>query len=127
SGEDVSFTVGLSDRKLNFDHQIVVYEVVLRNVGGGYDSNSGIFTSPAAGTYVFTWNSMTYNGNCRIFVYKNGQRFDVPAYSRGLNNENIESVTIVESLLKGDRVWVQTDKCSELYGGSYTYFTGFKI
>jgi hypothetical protein len=35
---------------------MVVFDVVKTNIQGGYNGNTGVFTAPIEGVYVFTYN-----------------------------------------------------------------------
>jgi hypothetical protein len=37
-------------------HHMVVFDVVKTNIQGGYNGNTGVFTVPIEGVYVFTYN-----------------------------------------------------------------------
>ena len=39
----------------------IICNITLANVGGGYDTSTGIFTAPTTGKYLFTAN-VAYNG-----------------------------------------------------------------
>lgn len=41
-------------------HQTIVFDVDVTNIGHGYSKNSGIFTVPVTGVYVFTWAIASY-------------------------------------------------------------------
>jgi hypothetical protein len=43
------------------DHQTIIMDVAVRNIGNGYSTSTGIFTAPIAGVYLFTAN-IRYDG-----------------------------------------------------------------
>ena len=57
----VFFSVGLTHAIKPTSPQVIVFEKVWSNVGGGYSSTTGVFTCPVAGFYSFTVNLQTNN------------------------------------------------------------------
>ncbi|XP_069109616.1 uncharacterized protein, partial [Argopecten irradians] len=53
ASQSVGFHVSLSTTTAFGDHQIVVFDTIVTNVGNGYDSRHGHFTAPASGLYAF--------------------------------------------------------------------------
>jgi hypothetical protein len=105
---------------------------VINNVGGGYNSGSGVFTAPVGGTYVFFVSVQSYsteeirvdivlNGNSKVrtMAYDNG---DKDHYETGVN-------LVVLRLDKGDTVWVKRYSGKGYYSDSIpiTTFSGFQL
>ena len=103
----------------------VQFDEVLYNQGGAFNSHTGDFTAPVAGTYVFVFQTQSFLGDasslikandveiCRTLIY-DGDRFE-----QG-------SCPAVVHLNTGDRAWV------EPYGNTQSYndhasFIGFLV
>ena len=132
--ETVAFSAYLVSGISNHHNKSVIYNAVETNKGSGYSTSTGLFTVPVDGTYVFIWNSMTFNtgyGYCEIYLYKNGALLDfiiVQADSRGrTGGTDSASNSIVLSLNTGVKVGTRTTTCNYLYGRPHTFFSGFKI
>ena len=107
----------------------VVYDKVLINVGNAYNPQTGEFTCPKAGVYVFTWSMLSDSDNryCNAFIYRNGVK-SLMAYAHEANSYH-EAASNIEifHLDQGDRVWIQTQTCHYFNGYPYTAFSGWKI
>ncbi|XP_062587291.1 uncharacterized protein LOC134248916 [Saccostrea cucullata] len=57
-----------------FQNSAVKFSTVKINVGGGYNSNTGVFTCPSAGYYTFHWSLTSYRNEhrCTSAIVKNG-------------------------------------------------------
>lgn len=112
------------------DNQVLLYDKVITNVGGAYDSRHGAFRAPVSGTYKFTFSVL--QGTSQMYIalelVKNGVAIgrvrtgDQSYYAIGTNIINVH-------LNAGDDVWVRheesvgNDRVMSLAGG-YTMFTG---
>lgn len=91
-------------------HHIFVFDDVRTNIGSAYNKNSGMFTAPSDGVYVFTWTIFTY---ARSYAYSqiiiNSQAFTSMLTDSATVNE-IHSTTgvIAVSLNHGDLVYIRT-------------------
>lgn len=72
----VAFTATISDHYIEHagDHQVIVFDNVVTNVGNAYNSHVGIFVAPVNGIYVFSVTlfspaSVSFHAN----IVKNGQ------------------------------------------------------
>ncbi|KAK7507750.1 hypothetical protein BaRGS_00000715 [Batillaria attramentaria] len=108
--------------------QVVSFDDVISNAGGGYDSSTGVFTAPASGTYVFylqTLNHNTRDGRIFLDIIKNGEFLSrVHAGWSPFENGSTLSVTHLE---KGDTVNVQVSFGTAFWGGVFTTFSGFRV
>ncbi|KAK3105058.1 hypothetical protein FSP39_016358 [Pinctada imbricata] len=104
--------------------------MVITNRGGAYDSNTGIFTCPSPGAYVFTWSSMSGRDSeeCAVYIVHNGVKLmESDSDNEGNHQYEVASNTITLVLVKGDRVWIQTTHGNNCMGYPYTGFSGWKI
>lgn len=106
----IAFSVNFhkSSQRLNNSNQIVVFKNVLVNHGSGYNTNTGIFTTPHAGTYAF-FVSVQVPPNERLSTYLtlNGKLASVSLVGR-IQDYNTGSNMAILRLKKGDQVWVKT-------------------
>ena len=106
----------------------VVFEKVVSNLGNGYNNNTGVFTAPRKGVYVFLWTMTTYQGHSfEAYLVKNGVDIKY-LYINGGPQGGYEtgSTSALLELKRGDRVWIRGGN-----GGRVDYpnivFTGFKL
>lgn len=87
---------------------ILVYKNILINHGSGYNTNTGIFTTPEAGTYAFFF-SVQVQVNVRLLcvLMLNGETVSESLVGKILDF-NTGSNMVIILLEKGDKVWVQT-------------------
>ena len=130
-GSSVAFTASCT-KSISSSHKIV-YKKVITNVGGAYSGTTGTFTCPADGVYVFTWTLTTSTKRfCQAALYVNGNKQSgIRAYASLLDVSDVaytpSTMTGTFSLSSGDRVWVQTDSCSNFHGSPYNAFSGWKL
>ena len=126
---DVAFTVSLTIGG-SLANKKIIYDKIITNVGHGYSQQTGVFTCPKAGLYVFTWSTLSRGSseNCYAFIYRNGQKSLVSfSYENGGSGDEAASNTAVFHLSVGDRVWIQTTYCGWFHGYPYTAFSGWKL
>ncbi|KAK7163396.1 hypothetical protein R3I93_007448 [Phoxinus phoxinus] len=105
----VAFSVSLSSS--NGPHSslhTLIYKHIFLNTGDAYDANTGIFTAPMKGVYVFRLFSKAHGSSDKAVVaglFKNGQH-EISTYARQ-NSGFIGSSNGVSLLLeKGDTIYV---------------------
>jgi hypothetical protein len=118
---------------------IHIYDTVLSNVGGHYNSSNGTFTAPVAGSYVFTATvAWVEGGNCRyanIGFQKNSslllhRRDNWVSSGSGSSDYGGSTITGVIYLNANDtvRVYCASEQNNPLYRGDYSNsFTGFLL
>lgn len=97
----------------------IKFEVEKINIGGGYNNNTGVFTSPSDGYYVFHWSvtSTNINKRCSSAIMKNG--VEVIGNEVGGNQATFH-------MNRNDRAWIKaTSNCSLVY--NHSSFSGFKL
>ena len=128
----VGFTVYFStDPSPDFGvHGILRFNHIISNAANGYDVNTGIFTSPVSGLYVFHLTVMSVNGghSVSLNIVKNGAALD-DAYANGGNKHNDQGASLVTVHLKrGEKVWAQQSYGATVVRGSFlTVFSGFMV
>ena len=128
--KNVAFTVSLNNYGSQWANKRIVYNMVLTNTGNGYSAQTGVFTCPCDGEYVFTWNTMNSHDDqdCQAYIYRNGVAGLVTQSSEGGGSYNeVASNTIVYHLTKGDSVWIQTGTCGYFRGFPCTAFSGWRL
>ena len=106
-------------------HQTVEYDKVFTNVGNGYDSRHGHFTSPVKGVYLMSFTLMNMNGAAMaIEMVRNGVRI---AYGYGSSSGfNMGTQVAIVMLEKSDMVWVRhtSPSTQALNGYEHNTFAG---
>ncbi|XP_062613236.1 uncharacterized protein LOC134275014 [Saccostrea cucullata] len=93
------------------EHQTILFDGILTNIGGHYNPHSGIFTAPMHGVYVFTWN--LYCNSNGGYIYSEIAVNSNPIGSMLTScqgSTGVQSTTgiIVDEINKGDIVFVRT-------------------
>ncbi|KAK3091082.1 hypothetical protein FSP39_017000, partial [Pinctada imbricata] len=91
-------------------HQNIIFNRVQLNIGNAYDGNSGIFTVPISGLYVFTWTVIS-SGHGHIFtdLVVNGKVYGgIIGDSDDTLALSVGATTLVLDAKAGDRVLVWT-------------------
>lgn len=102
-----------------YKNDVVKFPVIKINVGGGYDSNTGVFTCPSDGYYAVHWSVASIDDKNRCFseIVKNGAEV--------IGNE-IGGNLATFHMNRNDRVWIKANSnCTTVYYQSS--FSGFKI
>lgn len=97
----------------------ILFPVTKMNIGAGYDPNTGVFTCPSDGYYVFHWRitSSDSNKRCSSAIVKNGA--EVIGNEIGGNQATFD-------MNRNDRAWIKaTSDCSIV--SNYSSFSGFKL
>ncbi|KAG9282180.1 collagen alpha-2(VIII) chain-like [Astyanax mexicanus] len=108
----------------------IVYPVVITNIGGGYNPNTGIFTAPSRGVYYFRFTVMglTNGYNTGVYMYKNQELLAyLFAYTYGYGKYISGGFTL--QLEIGDTVRTQLPTGFMLYHqyANTNTFSGFMI
>ena len=107
--------------------QVIVFDSVHLNTGGGYHNAAGIFIAPTAGTYLFSLSVMlnTPSSWISLELLKNGAVL-AEAYAHGYDQG---SVTVTTQLKTGDEVLVKVhgSDLGMVYGEKLTSFMGILI
>ena len=132
SKNPVMFKVSLNDGNQGAT-QILKWNNIILNIGGGYDDTTGLFTAPISGFYHFSFWGMNLNNTSAFVIewrknglpYTNGKHpTEAEVYSYG-NGHRLLSASNIVDLEAGDTValWVVSDTLYTQYNG----FSGFYI
>ncbi|CAC5382650.1 C1QL [Mytilus coruscus] len=116
-------------------HQTLIFDEVKINLGSAYSKNSGLFTSPDHGIYVFTWTVVADEYG---FVYSEIVINSTPFGSILTNSQDVRdfhTVTgiVVAEVNKGDEIYIRTNPNYPIKGrivsdsSLRTSFSGWKI
>ncbi|XP_066283083.1 complement C1q-like protein 3 [Branchiostoma lanceolatum] len=124
-------TTGLEKPSSN---TVLTYDIILSNVGGAYNQETGKFVATAGGVYFFTFTGMTPNvahSNYFVRLMKNGIKMvGLHENNGGQSHYQSSSNSAILQLQPGDEVWVELDSHSRsLYsdGNRFLTFSGFLI
>ena len=129
SKQRVAFTAGVTSGSSTWNSGTLVFDVVILNLGNGYNPSTGVFTSPVAGTYVFYVTAIEYN---KQYLYADIVLNSVSKVKLvGDNTAGYQTGTnmVVLNLQKGDSVWVKHVSGQGYWSTSVpaTTFSGFLI
>ena len=99
-----------------------VYNEIDDNVGGAFGEDTGIFTAPVGGYYLFTVQISTNKnqwGDVKIIV--NGEQVISVAKFNNAYGCTTTSGTTIQRLAAGNKVWVEQINHSDTYCDSSTW------
>lgn len=113
------------------EHQTVIFDKAITNVGNHYHTSTGIFTAPYSGVYVFHVTAMV-NGDKEVYleIIKDGIYIDdMQVNASGDPGEDAASEMWVLKLSAGAEVWIRNGyhNNNDLHGNCFTAFTGFLL
>ena len=123
SSKKVAFTDTVTQWMTSQTGKTLMFPHIITNVGGGYNGNTGVFTAPRDGVYVF-FCKITGRDNSDNLVFEfilNGSAKTLHlVYGRTDSLYRTSSNSIVLQLSHGDRVWIKMT-----FGGNhYSYGAG---
>nr|XP_022300497.1 complement C1q tumor necrosis factor-related protein 3-like [Crassostrea virginica] len=109
--------------------QILKYDQLVTNIGGGYNTTTGKFTAPADGVYSFSWTYMTKKGAaCYIGGVVNGRQLVWSAIHDQAATWISTTAHLVVQMKKGSEFWTPNFTGIAVYmHHHYTFLTGHKI
>lgn len=109
--------------------QVIRFENVNTNIRNAYSPQTGTFTAPVSGLYVFATTLMPNQGTTGHYEIRKNNAFITQLFSYGINGGfESASKTIVLLLNKGDQVNIHNvDSDKAIYGGNFSSFTGFLL
>jgi len=123
----VFFSVTMHAYKPVLALNTVVFDRVLSHVGGGYNSSTGVFTSPVSGYFSFQFNVMNMPGQVAEFgIFLNNERLCAARADKGFGYQ-CGSCAVTVEVKRGDRVQVVAAQESYPHNGEYAGFSGHLI
>ncbi|KAK7506690.1 hypothetical protein BaRGS_00002165 [Batillaria attramentaria] len=110
--------------------QTLVFGLVDLNQGGAYDKDTGFFTAPISGLYLFSLHlTHTPPGSIHAKIMKNGVEIAEVEASGDDKYHDRSSSSVVVHLAKADKVWVKRydGGSTQVQGGWRTAFTGILV
>lgn len=91
-------------------HQTLIYDAIITNDGNGYNSQSGVFTVPFTGQYVFTWSATVWVRSAyETQLMVNGDVKGVTFADAGeATDSDMSTGVVVVGVQKGDDVYIRT-------------------
>ena len=125
----IAFTALLSSNTKSSNGSYVIFDRVVSNFGGGYDSTRGIFTATTDGVFLFTSSFLVDDGYVNVQLVKNGNEI-ARGYAAKDSREGAGFITLIVPMSNGDRVGIKmipgwTTGC--LRGDFYSSFSGFSV
>merc|ERR1719154_449630 len=73
-GYNIAFSANRADSCCLGSNSRVRFEKTITSMGGGWNGPAGVFTAPDAGTYYFSWNTVSpTNEELQVFLMVNGE------------------------------------------------------
>ncbi|XP_052784562.1 complement C1q-like protein 4 [Mya arenaria] len=132
--QGVAFYAYLSANVCPGVHQILVFDVLVTNVGKAYNAHDGAFVVPVNGTYAFAVSLFSQGKKyVGVEIVVNGDvKGEVFADSQEINDVHSSSASVVVDVNVGDHVYVRRgadSTCGILSQASRgrTYFSGWLL
>lgn len=109
-----------SDR--NLQGEIIKFYNIVTNDGLGYDKNSGIFTAPVSGVYLFTVQICPEIGaHLQVHIVANGVVIGKLHFKNSSDNRDVcVSANGIHKVLEGEKAWIVCNKASSKGDVVYT-------
>ncbi|CAG5125789.1 unnamed protein product, partial [Candidula unifasciata] len=126
----VAFSTGLDEYDEVPGGEALIFNKVFLNVGSGYNSLTGIFTSPSAGIYVFHIHASTKCSHDFWVELFHNNEYVISAFAR--QNKDFDSAgnTVILQLNENDTVCVKAHRQAYLFGQAkeiYATLSGYRI
>nr|KAG5700177.1 hypothetical protein BaRGS_011020 [Batillaria attramentaria] len=112
-------------------HGTVIVPHVATNIGNAYDPQTGFFTSPVSGLYMFHVTFMNHDLNDQIHagIYVGGERVAHSTSDTRHGYWDNPAIAAIVHVAAGQKVQLRSDNSvvDNFYGVQYTTFSGFLI
>nr|KAG5706009.1 hypothetical protein BaRGS_028118 [Batillaria attramentaria] len=111
-------------------HGTLKFNAVVSNVGGGYNTESGMFTAPFSGTYLFLLGAMPDSSSGELAIMKTGRQTLALTFGEqaGAIQHLRDTAQAAVHLSQGEQVWVEHHYGSTSYREYWaTVFTGVLV
>ncbi|KAK3083518.1 hypothetical protein FSP39_024580 [Pinctada imbricata] len=129
--QEIAFSVGLTHNFASSNGDKVLFNRVFSNLGQKYDINTGIFTAPVTGVYVFHYHVLAQYAQEVWVELMHNYHYVNTAYGHTAGSYGVGSNAAVIELTSGDQVYLDIGKHdSFLYGGTdevYCTFSGYLL
>ena len=90
----------------NHTNGVLIYKSILSQVGGGFNTSTGVFTCPIPGLYLISMTLHVHTiGEINCSLYKNRYKIGPKIHIDGIYEESA-SQTVVLRLHQGDRLYI---------------------
>ncbi|KAK3775000.1 hypothetical protein RRG08_036294 [Elysia crispata] len=128
--QEIAFSAGLAHHEYLQASQKVVYDTIFVNVGGGYDSTTGVFTCPTPGLYMFQFHALSHSSSNMWLELHHNYAYVSSIWGHIDQDYAAASNSVILRLAKNDQVYIQTADQTDLYGATsevYGTFSGYLI
>ncbi|CAG5125790.1 unnamed protein product, partial [Candidula unifasciata] len=126
----VAFSAGLDKHTEVPGGEALVFNKVFLNVGSGYNSLTGIFTSPSAGIYIFHFHATTQSTRDFWVELFHNNEYVISAFARQKNDFDSAGNTVILQLNENDTVCVKAHRQAHIFGYPpeiYATLSGYRI
>lgn len=104
-------------------HHTVIFDTEITNIGSAYSPNTGVFTAPMTGVFVFNWNLYSgYRGDLVSNLMVNSDnKGDRRSDNAIVDEDHSSSGCVVVALNQGDEVYVITHSTHSIKGPIISY------
>ncbi|XP_076102678.1 complement C1q-like protein 3 [Mytilus galloprovincialis] len=117
-----------TSQTLSSIRDIVKFDDAKINIGGGYDSTTGIFTAPRNGIYIFSCAIMANGGGEVQFQLNKNDQLYTGGYA-AKSGYGAQTVNSLVELRTGDKVYIKhrTGLSQNVLGSHYSTFSGYLL
>lgn len=130
----VAFTAGIVPISHLKTNDIIKFETMITDIGGGYNNQTGVFVAPASGIYMFSCSlldDLEEHGATVHAEIVHGQRIlaRIFAHAEARNYRDQGAQTVFAHVNQGDQVFVRVIDNDNLgLGGElYSTFSGYLL
>ncbi|XP_033728851.1 complement C1q-like protein 4 [Pecten maximus] len=124
----IAFSAGLTNGTESHVATNVTYDKVFVNAGNGYNNQTGVFTAPLDGTYVFMFNTLSQTDRQLWLDLYHNNNYVVTGHAHAVHDYASSSNAVVLTISRGDAVYIRARGDNFVYGQPdeiYSTFNGF--